>query len=168
MKLKKSILKIIIFSIITTILLFNFVSCSSNSGATGAKFTDEKGATVSLAQYKGDVVVVMFWASWCPGCRMVVPYLDKLTPGLAEKGVKVLAVSNDQSVAEAKKYLSQLQQLNMTVLYDLGGAVADSWGVRGIPTCFILDKKGKINKAILGCNPNEVVKISTSLLSPVS
>jgi len=153
--------KVIIMALLLSLL---FISCTQKSNSPVAEFTDETGKRVSISEYKGNVVVVMFWASWCPACRTVVPYINGIAPILEEKGIKVLAISNDQTVLAAKNYLEKHQPLRMTVLYDLGGKVADSWRVTGIPTCFILDKKGNIRNMVLGCDPKQVAAFAAKLL----
>ncbi len=84
---------------------------------------DSKGATVRLSAYKGQVVLVDFWASWCPPCKASFPALDALSHEYEPKGVVVLAINVDEKRHDADTFLNAYPH-TMTVLFDPKGPVA--------------------------------------------
>jgi len=109
---------------------------------------DLNGQTVKLSDYKGKVVILNFWASWCPPCKAEMPDLDKTANGLSgEKDAVLLAVNLTDGVREttdkAKKYISD-NHYTMPVLLDTEGKAANDYGISSIPTTYIIDKQGLI------------------------
>jgi len=104
------------------------------------------GHTVSLADYRGrKKVVLSFWASWCGPCRLEMPGLIKFYKKnhTAESDFEILAASIDEDTKSAEDFATE-QKLNFPVLLDPRQRVANSYGVDGIPTMFIIDKDGKV------------------------
>ncbi len=104
------------------------------------------GRMVSLADFRGQKnVVVSFWASWCGPCRMEMPGLVKFYQGhhSAASDFEILAVSIDEDPKDAQDF-AEAQKLNFPVLLDPKSKVADAYQVDGIPTMFVIDKRGKI------------------------
>jgi thiol-disulfide isomerase/thioredoxin len=101
------------------------------------------GKTVSLAGLKGKVVVLDFWATWCGPCRMTVPLVQKFHTQYAKKGVVVLGVNLRENAEAVKGFVAE-QKLTYRQLMDTDGRVANAYGVEGIPTLVVIDKKGNI------------------------
>jgi thiol-disulfide isomerase/thioredoxin len=103
------------------------------------------GQTISLSKQKGNPTLVVFWATWCPPCRREIPTLKDLHKKYGPKGLQVLAIAlnyretRDDVVRFQKEY-----ELPYTVLWDEGNAVADKYGVSGIPTVVLVDPDGVI------------------------
>ncbi len=112
---------------------------------------DLSGQPQSLSQYRGKVVVLHFWASWCPYCRQEIPELTTLHQDWAGKGVRVLTISIDQDVAKLKQYLAQ-SPVPYPVIADLQAdpSVADQYGVSGIPVTYVLTRDGLIASRLNG------------------
>jgi cytochrome c biogenesis protein CcmG/thiol:disulfide interchange protein DsbE len=108
-----------------------------------------EGASVRLADFKGKVVVVDFWASWCPPCKTSFPELDKLSRDYKAKGVEVLAVNLDERRKDADAFLGAHPH-TMAVLFDPKGASPLAFGVKGMPSSFVLDREGNIRFTHLG------------------
>jgi peroxiredoxin len=136
------------------------ISCaqtnSDDSGLTGKPATDFSlsgidNATVKLSDFKGKVVVVDFWATWCPPCRESLPNLNRLSNDatLAARGLKVLAV-NTQESAEAVKAFLQANHYTLPVLLDTDGSAEHAYSVTGLPTTLVVGRDGTIKYASVG------------------
>ena len=110
-----------------------------------------QGKDVSLAKEKGNVVVLDFWATWCPPCRESLPHLQAIHADkeLADKGLKVFAVNLKEDKDTAKNYVQQ-NNLTFPVPLDKVGGVATKYKVRGIPTTVVIGRDGKIAKVFVG------------------
>jgi thiol-disulfide isomerase/thioredoxin len=114
--------------------------------APGVAFTDRDGARVSLADFKGRVVLVNFWATWCAPCVEEMPTLDALEADLGSAAFTVLAVSEDMGGLETvEPFLRDKLDLQTLEIYlDDKGALAQAFGVRGMPTTYLVDAKGRV------------------------
>lgn len=126
---------------------------------------DANGKAVKLSQYKGHVVVLDFWATWCGPCQESLPYTSAVAKKYAPKGVVVLAVNVWDTKSEFNKWLPKHKEYSaLKFAIDTSGQgkdVATSlYHVSGIPTQYIIDKKGRIVKSIVGFegNDTELVK----------
>jgi len=116
-----------------------------------AKLLD--GPEMDLKSYIGKKVVVLdFWATWCPPCRKSLPILAEVTAAFEHKGVVFFAVNVGDEPAEARKFL-QDTGLKITVALDPDGSIATSYGVTGIPHSVIIGKDGKIARLHVGLSP---------------
>jgi cytochrome c biogenesis protein CcmG/thiol:disulfide interchange protein DsbE len=101
------------------------------------------GKTVRLADRKGRIVVVDFWASWCAPCKATFPALNTLAGELADGGVDVLAVSEDEKRKDLDGFLAG-SDLRLQVLIDPRGDAAGAFGVTAIPSMYVIDQHGTI------------------------
>lgn len=123
-------------------------------GTTAPDFTAQTtdGNEISLADYRGQVVIIEFWGAWCSPCRQSLPHLAELAEGYAEQGVVALLVSTDNAASAAASYLEQNEFDGFVSLWAPGGkrenAIAQLYGVAdpdvGIPRTFVLDRQGVI------------------------
>lgn len=107
---------------------------------------DTKDSVVNLSSFKGKVVLVDFWASWCGPCRAANPSVVKLYNKYKGKGFEVFGVSIDSKKTAWVKAIKQ-DRIKYTQVNDVAGwysKVAETWGVNEIPASFLLDKTGKI------------------------
>ncbi|MFZ5446985.1 MAG: TlpA family protein disulfide reductase [Myxococcota bacterium] len=104
------------------------------------------GSTASLESLRGKIVVVNFWATWCPPCREEMPYLLATVKELEPQGVTLVAISNDDVVGQREavdRFLSAFPELRRFAAYgrpDVGHA----WQVRALPSLYVLDREGKV------------------------
>lgn len=114
--------------------------------APGFSLLDLAGRRVSLASYRGQVVLLDFWASWCTPCRQTLPYLHQLAVDFASEGLVLIGINLDRRLEDAVSYLEdhpfpQLIPVQGTT------AVALQYGVSGIPRTFLIDRSGIIRYA---------------------
>lgn len=109
----------------------------------------ETGQPVSLEGYRGRVVLLNFWASWCPPCVAEMPSLERLKKAMEGKDFAIVAVSVDDRWADVDRF-KQTVPLTLTVLWDQGFQVAGRFGTYRLPETYLLDKKGVVVKRYLG------------------
>lgn len=109
-------------------------------------------ATVRLSDYRGKVVFLNFWATWCPPCRMELPAMEKLYEKLKNQQFIILAVNIDGGDPQAVKNFVQSMNLTFPVLLD-DGNVSRIYNVNAIPTSFIIKKDGTIDAIVNGARP---------------
>ena len=117
--------------------------------------TDLEGKKVSLSDFRGKVVLLDFWATWCPPCREEIPELQKIFDEYRDKGVVVIGASSESS-EKVRQFKGK-----MTISYPLlkvATKVFSTYQVRGIPTTYIIDKKGYIQHREVGFTPGRKVE----------
>lgn len=112
---------------------------------------DLDGKTHKLSDYRGKVVLVNFWASWCPPCRHEMPSMEKLYLKLKGKPFQVLACDQQEDFDTVFAFTGQLDPApTFPLLLDRKSAVAKSFGVPGLPTSFLVDKEGRLAYRAVG------------------
>ncbi len=114
---------------------------------------DPDGKQISLKSLRGSVVLLSFWATWCPPCNLELPHLNSLQRKYQGKPVRVFAVNVDMHGQTLKQWL-QKRNLTFTTVSDTDGKVSDRYGVEGIPTLLVLDQTGKIQERTEGFDEN--------------
>lgn len=118
--------------------------------APAIKLGTVDGGSFNLADSKGkEVVVLDFWATWCPPCRLALPILAEVTSKYSGKGVRFCAIDLKEDANHIKEFL-KTQGLKISVALDTDGAVAQSYGVNGIPQSVIVGRDGKIKVVHIG------------------
>lgn len=125
-------------------------------------FVNGKGEKVRLADFKGKVVLLHFWASWCHVCKVETPTVNSLAGRLKHKNFVVVALSVDRTMAAAKRYLESNKYTNLAVHFDEGMKSLRAIGVEGTPTTFLINKQGDMVgfvEGIAGWNSDEAVTL---------
>jgi peroxiredoxin len=104
---------------------------------------DVQGRSVSLASHKGKVVLINFWATWCPPCKAEMPSMNKLYNEMKSRGFEVISISTDNSLSAVKDFLAK-NRLDFLVLFDENRTVARQYHVFSMPTTFLIDRNGMI------------------------
>ncbi len=110
---------------------------------------DVNGKAVSLSSLKGKVILLNFWATWCPPCKAEMPSMNKLYNEMRAKGLEIVAVSSDNALAPIKEFLAK-SRVDFIVLFDENKAVSKAFKVFSMPTTFLIDRNGFIVEKYYG------------------
>jgi thiol-disulfide isomerase/thioredoxin len=119
--------------------------------------------SVSLAEYRGQVVYLDFWASWCAPCRESFPFMNELQRELAGKGLQILAVSVDKTPEDARRFLARYPA-QFTVALDAAAACPAAFKLQGMPSSYIIDKGGAVRAIHVGFRNRDRAEIRQQLL----
>lgn len=96
-----------------------------------------------LAQYRGKVVYLDFWASWCKPCRHSFPWMNDMQQKYGADGLVIVAVNVDEQHADAEEFLKETPA-GFTVIYDPAGKLAEQYGIYGMPSSFVIGRDGQV------------------------
>ncbi len=121
-------------------------------GVTAPNFTlpDFENKIVTLSDYKGKVVLLNIWATWCPPCVAEMPSMEKLYQELKDEGFEILAVSVDESGAKEVIPFMKKHKLTFLALTDTKGDIKSLYQTTGVPESFIIGKDGIIVEKVIG------------------
>jgi cytochrome c biogenesis protein CcmG/thiol:disulfide interchange protein DsbE len=105
--------------------------------------------SLDLAAYKGRVVVVDFWASWCTPCRRSIPWLNQMRAKYGDRGLVVIGVNVDKDGEDAARFLREVP-IDFDVVYDPAGELAAHYGVEGMPSTYVYSRDGALVARHLG------------------
>ncbi len=126
---------------------------------------DLSGKNIKLSDFKGKVVFLNFWATWCPPCRREIPGFIKLVNKYGKDGFIVLGVAVDPREFDKVKPFAEKIGINYPVVYDKKGVSQLYGGIRSIPTTFVINRQGKVVGQIVGSRPEQTFEgIIKSLL----
>ncbi len=111
--------------------------------ASASAFAANSDDLLDLAQFKGQVVYLDFWASWCAPCRESFPWMNRLQGELGHDGLVVIAVNVDRERADAGRFLRE-HPAQFRIVYDPDGLLPEKFGVLGMPTSFLIDRNGHV------------------------
>jgi thiol-disulfide isomerase/thioredoxin len=122
---------------------------------------------LTLASLKGKVVLLNFWATWCPPCREEIPSMMKLNTFMAGKPFQMVCVSVDEGGKKAIEEFFKNSGFSLPAYTDPSGQVSKTYGITGVPETFVIDKNGMIVKKVIGgldWNSPEVIAFLEGLL----
>ena len=111
---------------------------------------DLTGQQVRLSDFRGKIIFLNVWATWCPPCRDEMPSMERLHRRMQGKDFVMLAVSQDQDGPAVVKAFVQQEGLTFPVLLDREGLVSTRYGVTGYPETFVIDRDGRVIQHIIG------------------
>ncbi|MEJ2391912.1 MAG: TlpA disulfide reductase family protein [Gammaproteobacteria bacterium] len=130
---------------------------------------DGDGNSVSLSDYKGKVILLNFWGTWCPPCRHEMPSMQRLYKRLHSKGFVVLAVNQTETPGDVFIFTSQLSVTpTFKILYDKKSDIAAKYRVVGLPTTFLIDKQGMIRYRAIGGRDFNSPRVEQKISSLIS
>lgn len=166
-------MKTTIFSRAVIIVLLYFVGMSSHAANVGEPAPDislpllGQQNQLDLKQLKGKVVYLDFWASWCGSCRVSLPLLSELRSDLSESGFEVVGVNVDAKTKDGVKFLEKYP-VSFPILADPEGETPELYRLKGMPTSYLIDKKGVIRHVHVGFKKGDMVKIKKQVLALLS
>jgi len=107
------------------------------------------GGVASLPDFKGRIVILNFWATWCPPCRAEMPSMENLYQRFKDQGLEILAVDIGEDINTVRRFI-QNNKYTFPVLLDTNNKVSNVYGIEAIPTTYILDREGKIIARVVG------------------
>ncbi|KRG68818.1 TlpA family protein disulfide reductase [Pseudoxanthomonas dokdonensis] len=123
-----------------------------------------RGEAINLADYRGKVVIVTFWASWCGPCRKELPVLSHFQKTVGRDALQVFAVNFKES-REDFMAIARNRDLDLDYVHDRNGQVSDRYGVHALPNMFIIDQTGEIDHVHLGYSADSLPDIIDELLA---
>ncbi len=114
---------------------------------TSLKLPDLQGTMQTLP--KGEIILLNFWATWCPPCRKEIPSMIKLHKKLAAQGLKIVAVSVDKNYDDLENFVKE-HQMPFMVLHDADSIAARQYGVFRFPETFLIDRQGRVRHRLVG------------------
>jgi thiol-disulfide isomerase/thioredoxin len=109
------------------------------------------GETHTLGDYRGQVIMLNFWATWCPPCRREMPSMEAIYQKLGDQPFTVLAVNEWEDPDQVFPFLGQLTVFpTFPILHDADGAAAEAYGIQGLPTTLLIDRQGRVAYRAVG------------------
>jgi peroxiredoxin len=125
------------------------VRIRQSTNAVDVRLPDLNGLSVGLSDFRGKIVFLNFWATWCPTCVTEMPAMEKLHQKLRNKNFAIVTISLQESAAQVKDFFKK-NNLTFTALLDSSGEISAGFGLRVIPTTIILDKTGQAIGIVMG------------------
>lgn len=134
-------------------IYYNLPSTSSivaGDAAPDFKLEDTNGNQVSLSGLRGKVVLVNFWATWCPPCIEEMPSMERLNIAMADDNFVILAINTEKNGRSLVPAFLEKTPYNFPILYDGKGEVQNQYGVYKFPESFIIRKDGTVDQKVIG------------------
>lgn len=112
----------------------------------------DRGDSVTLDKYQGQVVLLNIWATWCEPCRVEMPSMERLQDSLGGSGLKIVAVSIDEADPSVVRTFRREMGLTFEILHDRSRGIERLYQTTGVPESFVLNRQGQIVKKIIGAH----------------
>ncbi len=143
------------------LLALLFLATAAAARVPDFTFNTDRGP-LALKSLRGKVVYLDYWASWCGPCRRSFPVMNELQARYGDKGFVIVAVTLDQNVSEARRFLARYPA-DFIVAYDPDGVTSRALQVRGMPTTFLIDPRGEIAWSHAGFSDADKSKIEREI-----
>lgn len=118
---------------------------------------------ISLASLRGKVVYLDFWASWCPPCRVSFPQFEDMRQELGPQGFEIYAINVDETEADAFTFL-EAAPVSFPLVRDAAGVTPKAYGLRGMPTGYLIDREGIVRKVHQGFRKSDGAKLRAAIV----
>ena len=122
------------------------------------RLTDLEGAEHTLQENRGEVIVVNFWASWCPPCQKELPVMDGWNDEWADRGARVAAISVDSDLKDVRRFVEEAG-LDLDVYHDGPGGLAGQLELPFLPCTYVLDQSGEIVLTSGGASDEDLARV---------
>ena len=131
--------------VVAALVALAWPAAASDATQPAPAFTlaSRAGGEVSLADLKGQVVMINFWASWCGPCRQEFPALDQIYAKYKPMGFTLVAINVESEKSDAEKFLSRTPA-SFPILFDPDNKVSSQYGVSAMPTTILVDRQGRV------------------------
>ncbi|NOQ90448.1 MAG: redoxin domain-containing protein [Gammaproteobacteria bacterium] len=147
--IKRLLILAVLFSMSAMLQAANLKLVEGNVAVPALVLKDLQGKTHDLKDYKGQVVLVQYWATYCGPCRQEMPSMNKMMTKMGDVPFKILAVDMGETEAEVKQFVSEVKP-DFTILMDEDGKSIGDWKVFAAPSNFIVDPEGNIRYTLFG------------------
>lgn len=154
-------MKIAILTILFFLSSFSFAGEENNLHQLQG-FDFNSNQVVELKDFKGKIIYLDFWASWCPPCLKSMPFMEKLHQQYNGVDFEIVAINIDKDKSDAVEFLQQ-QPISFLNLYDPKGKIGKRLKVRAMPTAFLFDREGKLLYRHSGFDDNYAKKLKSVL-----
>jgi thiol-disulfide isomerase/thioredoxin len=147
-------------ALVTAVLAAGAFAGTDNAGGVLAAYTVKSldGDKTTLASYRGDIVVVNFWASWCAPCRHELPMMEQWNQSWQGRGARVVAISVDSDKRKARRFVDE-ENLALAVFHDGPDGLARELDIPSLPCTYLLDRNGNVLKVVQGSNDAELAAL---------
>ena len=126
---------------------------------------NRSGEDVTVSQYKGKVVIVTFWASWCGPCRSELPMLGKLQKLVGRDHLEIIAINFKEERREFNGVIRTNKDIDLNFIHDARGRISDSYGVQTLPNMFVIGTDGKVAHVHRGYSEEMLEGFVTEMLA---
>lgn len=153
--------------ILTAFLITAVMIFTAHAGGIGKQAPDFSlptlsGGEAAMGAYRGKVILLNFWASWCAPCKEELPELERIYQGFQERGFEVLGINIDKRRKNASKIASRFG-LSFPVLLDPAAKIIEEYPGRAMPVSYLIDTKGVIREIFFGFNKKKLPQMETSI-----
>ncbi|MBI5506652.1 MAG: prolipoprotein diacylglyceryl transferase [Deltaproteobacteria bacterium] len=151
--------------LMVALLTLPLAGCDAKKGVAEGELAPDfvlqsaDGQTRKLSNYRGHVVLVNLWATWCPPCIEEMPVLNQLAEAYRDKGLVVLGVAGDDDPGRVRAFMAKTP-LEFEVLLDPDGAIGTQYGITGYPETFFVDREGRVRGKIIGAIPAQAGRVA--------
>ncbi len=153
------------------LILLMLLGLSTGLSAQAGQAPDFTVATAAgplkLSQLRGKVVYVDFWASWCVPCRKSFPWLNEMQARYGNAGLKIIAINLDEDSQLAKAFLKQYPA-DFTVGFDPKGVSAQAYGLKGMPSSYLIDRNGNLLLSHIGFRSDDRGELELKIRAAMS
>jgi len=135
-------------------------ACSKTEPVAFQAQTDD--GIFDSSQYKGEVIYLDFWASWCVPCRASFPWMNEMRAKYADQGLNIVAVTLDQDKFLSRQFADEFKA-EFTIGYDFDQKLSNQFGVKALPSSFLIDRKGNLVASHTGFNETQAVEFEESI-----
>jgi len=122
---------------------------TNKPAAVNFKLLDMDGKTHQLSDYKGQPIIINFWATWCPPCREELPSMNRAWAKVKSQGIAMIAINVGEDEDTIFTFTGDYP-IDFTILLDQSGEIINQWPIKGLPTTFVIDPQGRIVYRAIG------------------